>query len=89
METLVEVEDYVSTNIFVENFKKRYIEKGFKKGFKKGFEKGREEIIKTIVERAITQGILNLSDIAEMLDVTIDYVLDIKNKIDKNKNYEN
>jgi len=86
METVYEkVKDYTTSdgNIFVQNYNRRYLKKGINKGIKKGRQEGRQEAIEKAIENAIQIGKYNLSEIAEIFNVTIDFVLDIKNKIAK------
>jgi len=70
-------------NIFVENFIKRYREQGILQGIEKGIEQGKELGIELAIEKVIRKNKYNLGEIAEMFDVSIDLVLDIKNRIDK------
>jgi len=82
MEKVLEtVKNYttIEGNIFVENFTRRYVEQGI--------VKGRQETLELAIEKAIRKGKYNLTEIADIFDVSIDFVLDVKNKMDKNINF--
>jgi len=72
METVFEkVKDYTTSdgNIFVENYNRRYIEEGI--------EQERENNIKLLLKN----NILDVVEIANIFNVTIEYVLKIKESL--------
>ena len=76
METVFEkVKDYTTSdgNIFVENYNRRYIEEGIERGI----EKERENNIKLLLKN----NILDVVEIANIFNVTIEYVLKIKESL--------
>jgi len=80
MEKVIEkVNDYttIEGNIFVENFKQRYFEKGIEQGIEKGIEQERTKNIKILLKN----NILTEVEIVNLYNVTLEYVLKIKNSL--------
>ena len=63
---------------------------GIEKGLMEGREEGREEGIEKnrfqIISKALSQRILTIKQIAEMAEVSIDYVLSIQSELEKKRN---
>lgn len=53
----------------------------YKQGIEQGIEQGVTKTKKQAIIKALEQGLLNLEQIAEMLDVSIDEVIQVKNSI--------
>ena len=58
------------------------IEKGREKGIEKGIEKNRFQII----SKALSQRLLTIEQIAEMADVSIDYVISVQSELERKRN---
>ena len=58
-------------------------EKGSEKGFEKGIEKGKQEGKDEVIVNALQLGVLTAEQIAEMANVSVEYVLQLQKKTDQ------
>ena len=61
---------------------KEGVKKGIKEGIEKGIKEGIKEGIKLSVKAMLQKGKFSLQEIAEILDVDIDFVKQVKNDLD-------
>jgi len=68
-------------NIFVENYNKRIRQEGIEEGIEKGIEQGIELEKINNIKILLKNNILNEVEIANLFNVTLEYVLKIKNSL--------
>ena len=61
------------------------IQKGREEGLQKGIQKGREKNRFQIISKALSQSVLTIEQIAEIAEVSIDYVLSIQSELERKR----
>ena len=64
----------------------RGIKTGIEQGIEKGIERGIEKEKVTVIKKALLKKKLNIEEIADLADVSIDFVLSIQSELDRGKN---